>query len=863
MRYGYPPLLRPILRNEDSSSSIHGWGIRKFVVLIGLITMMAVLAIFGFSLYKIATYYLNQAFSRNAMLRTTAQAHDIDSLLRDTQYELEYLARLPMTAATMTDYLNNTPAKKRNRYRELAFAGKTRKESFVLLNTKKRILEAPFEQATSTPQGILSQFEQMNIGSDGLKRIQISDPVEVIYPTLSSEDAGNALLAQVIRMSAPVYGPNGENQGRIFLSLDLAAIRQILSLHTSKQSPLHLWPQDEEQKRSFFFNTAGWLIFQSEHSETSEHPLSVDALRTGVEGDIGHPQFHSAFRPSFENNLYWTMVMDTQAGKAGQMMVGQAFGSPTSVSRSHYLSYVPIIFNSGGKDVSIIGGIGCEDASFLFMASSYKMAGSLSVCFLVGAILVLCFMYLLGYKLAKQLNLLYEAVEARLAGDDHRPLNITPLLREIGQFQRSINILMWQIQIARHDTMALESQHENDRMRQLIDLEREIQGIPGLDPQLLAHPFHGIVGAGEAVVALRRQILKAAGVLADVLIIGETGTGKELAAEAIHKSGYRANGPFLSINCGALDENLLMDALFGHVKGAFSDARDDRRGAFIAASSGTLHLDEIGNASLKVQQALLRALSVRRITPLGSDRDMPFDARVIAATNVDLLQSAANGTFREDLYYRLAVITVHTPPLRARKEDIPVLVNHFLKKYVNISDQGAKEISRGALEKLMRYDWPGNIRELENCITRSLTFAEGNQLLSEHILFHAPGSSENRIEYTPPENAATNENSTTDMPAALNPRQRKAWPIIALGKKLSRGDYQKAVGDNISVRTAQYDLYDLVEKGLLRKTGRGPTSRYIFVTGGEKQKTSGETIAGLAACMWAVETACEWSVYAL
>jgi DNA-binding NtrC family response regulator len=138
------------------------------------------------------------------------------------------------------------------------------------------------------------------------------------------------------------------------------------------------------------------------------------------------------------------------------------------------------------------------------------------------------------------------------------------------------------------------------------------------------------------------MIHKAAQVVADVLIIGETGTGKELTAEAIHRESSRADGPFISINCGALDENLLLDALFGHVKGAFSNAKSDRKGAFLAASGGTLLLDEIGNASAKVQQALLRALSARTIRPLGSDQSIPFDARVIAATNVDLLECAKN-----------------------------------------------------------------------------------------------------------------------------------------------------------------------------------------------------------------------------
>jgi DNA-binding NtrC family response regulator len=290
-----------------------------------------------------------------------------------------------------------------------------------------------------------------------------------------------------------------------------------------------------------------------------------------------------------------------------------------------------------------------------------------------------------------------------------------------------------------------------------------------------------------------------------------------------------------------------MDALFGHVKGAFSEAQTDRKGAFIAASGGTLHLDEIGNASPKVQQALLRALSVRRIRPLGSDQDMAFDARVIAATNVDLLQLASTGAFREDLYYRLAVITINTPSLRDRKEDIPVLIKYFREEHRSDSGGEPAGISRGALEKLLNQEWPGNIRELRNCITRSLAFAEGDLLLAGDILFGERSEEvesiirpvpEPRSSGTVPASAAADMSSVNGKvvdereaarPAGLNTRQRRAWPVIARTGVISRSDYQEAVGESISVRTAQYDLHDLVAKGVLKKSGRGPSCRYLVI----------------------------------
>ena len=853
MPLGHPPLLRPLFYEGEQPFSVHSWGIKKFVIFTGGSTMFLVLVAFSVLLYKITTSYLNQAYSRNAMFRAIAQAHDISSLLRDVKYDLEYLTRLPMTSEIMRSYLTEIPTEKKNRYRELAFEGKTPEECFVLVNNLRDILLVPFAQALTAKTGILSKLKRVNVKAGD--SVSISEPIEAIYPTLSGDETGGALPLHVIRLSKAVYDENNEYQGRLILSLDLAAIRDILSLHNAKNSPFDLHPQGSVFKKSFFFNLSGWLIFQSENPEKKDHELSVDALRTGVKGDVGHPEFHSAFRPSFDNDLYWTMVSDVQNGKSGQLPVRQRFSTPSPLERSHYLSYVPIVFQENETNQHIVGGIGCVDTSFVYMVSAYHLAGTLTICFCIGLVLILCSFYFLGRRISKQLDLLNAALDARVAGDDHSPVTLAPLFLEIGRFQRLVNVLLLQLQIARSDTIIREGLDEDDRMRQKVDLEWEIHSLPGLDPQLLARPFCGIVGACDAVGALKRQILKAAGVLADVLIVGETGTGKELAAEAIHKSSYRAAGPFLSINCGALDENLLLDTLFGHVKGAFSDARDERQGAFLAASGGTLHLDEIGNASAKVQGVLLRALSVRRIRPLGSDKDVPFDARVIAATNADLLRQSLAGEFRSDLYYRLAVITVHTPPLRSRKDDIPVLVSYFMKKHADPSGENDKFLSRGALEKLLGHDWPGNIRELENCITRSLTFAEGDILLAEHILFHT-SDAEYALDYTAkgavgakapppvarkpsaPEEKDADALSERDM-SNLNPRQRKVWNFIARQKSVTRSEYQEAVGGNISVRTAQYDLYDLVRRGILKKIGNGPISHYIPIQSSDRTEGNG------------------------
>ena len=843
MRYSYPPLINPMIRVD---SSIYAWSIGKFLLLFGSAAVILLLAVSAVVTYKVSAVFLDQAYARNAQVRALAQAHEINQLLHAARHELEYLSHRPLTAEEILGHLGALSAEERNRYREVAFQGQTPEERFVLVNTGSALVPVPLEQALGNRFGIFSGGDQVAGKPPGF--VHLGDPTEVIYPSVPAEGGVRAVAMHVVRLTTPVYAGDKTYRGQLTLSLDLRRLRDVISVHSSKKSPLYLFPQESEQKKSFFFDNSGWLAFQSESPEDREAELSVDFLRTGLQGDIGRPGFSTAFRPGFSSDLYWAMVTDVQAGRTGQVLVSRPFMPPDATGRTLYLSYVPVVFAESDDSQRILGGIGCIDTSFVFMASTYQVAGTLSLCFAASAVLVVLAMYFMSRRICRPLNLLAEAVEVRAAGDDPTPVALSPLFAEISQFQKSINILLVRLQVARDDTLLREGFFEDDRMRQGVDLDREIRSSSGLDPQLLAMPLYGIVGGSAAVGSLRQHIHKAARVLADVLIIGETGTGKELTAEAIHSVSHRAKGPFLSINCGALDENLLMDALFGHVKGAFTEAQTDRKGAFVAASGGTLHLDEIGNASPKVQQALLRALSVRRIRPLGSDKDMAFDARIIAATNVDLLQRALAGDFREDLFYRLAVITINTPPLRQRKEDIPVLVKYYLEEYVDLSGRKPVGISRGALEKMMRHDWPGNIRELKNCLVRSVAFAEGDLLLAEHILFDERSGDSDRSEEqrvhpvkTLPLPAMEGPAAPAAVPSAkegweegvmpkgLNPRQRSAWPVIVREGGISRGAYQDAVGEAISVRTAQYDLRDLVAKGLLQKTGRGPASRYVVV----------------------------------
>ena len=215
---------------------------------------------------------------------------------------------------------------------------------------------------------------------------------------------------------------------------------------------------------------------------------------------------------------------------------------------------------------------------------------------------------------------------------------------------------------------------------------------------------------------------------ASVLLTGETGTGKELVAKAIHAKSRRAQFPFVAINCGAFPESLLETELFGHLKGAFTGATQLRKGFLEIVNGGTLFLDEVGEISVKMQIDLLRVLEEKRIVRLGSSTDIPVDFRLITATSKDLEQEIAAGRLREDFFYRINVIHIHIPPLRERKDDIPILVDHFLTKYSHETTRQVDHADRRAMEILQDYDWPGNVRELENAVERAVVLSKGRSL---------------------------------------------------------------------------------------------------------------------------------------
>ncbi len=274
------------------------------------------------------------------------------------------------------------------------------------------------------------------------------------------------------------------------------------------------------------------------------------------------------------------------------------------------------------------------------------------------------------------------------------------------------------------------SYNEVDKLRKAKDMLEE----------QISQPFRDIIGNSPAIKDVFSLIDKVAKTDANILILGENGTGKELIARAIHQKSMRKDSSFVSVDMGAITETLFESELFGHKKGAFTDAREDRPGRFELAHGGTLFLDEIGNLSLSLQSKLLTALQSRQVTRVGSNHSMEVDIRLICATNLNLHQMVKDGKFRQDLLYRINTVEITIPPLSERGDDIPMLANHFLNYYSKKYRKDVLSISSEALTKLKKYAWPGNVRELQHAIERALIMADSPTLQESDFLFSRKGN---------------------------------------------------------------------------------------------------------------------------
>ena len=827
--------------------------------------VVLILAVSGYVTYRISANFIAIALQRNAKVQNLGQAQAIESYLESCKRNLLFLTQGHADSSQLRQFLEHETMVGNRRHPFLAFVSIKDNEHILLVQNEERLIELPSErirECSPDPLALYDKIQDLKRGNVWLSGIRKS-----VIPFPTPQNTNNRLTSHVLLMVTPMH-ENGEMRGYLTLAITIKEIRNILSVYNSDKSPLWAYARSPEVRYSFFFNLDGWVLFQSENPDTPGTPLSTYLLRSECVGTMGMPGLESAFRPDQECLSFWDIAKEVRNDKQGLFTYTEH--SPGEFfPKEHSTAYAPIRFRpSLAGPAQVYAGVAFEDRSRLTMLAGYKHVDVLFMITLVACMLTTMLIYLLCRIITRPLYELARSVKDIQSSGSLEPIEVSGSGSETLVLQESVNNMLGTMRHQLEEIHIRDLRIMSDNMREPVDLSGDMEETP-LPPALGgSKPIPEILGKGRRMDTLREEILKASKVDVDVLILGETGTGKQLTAEAIHNHSPRRKKPLISINCGELDENLLMDTLFGHVKGAFTEAKAERKGAFLEADGGTLFLDEIQVASPRVQQSLLRAIALRKIKPLGSDKDLDVDVRVIAATNVDLRYLIKAKLFREDLYFRLKVITILTPPLREHKENILLLAMYYLREGERLTGKQGLALSKGALERMQLYPWPGNIRELRNCVTRAAVMCEDEVIQADELLLdqsfesgasaEQPISSQSLMEQTPQERTAEpapplptpplpspgtfeppvaetppaqekRGNTPKKLPQGLNPRQQRAWPDIVKQESITRGRYEELLAGEISARTAIYDLQDLVTKGLLRKKGHGPATRYMVV----------------------------------
>ncbi len=810
-------------------------GLRGKLLVALLPSIVVILLVTGYASYKVSEGFIGIALERSVKVHTLAVAHEMEEFLDHCKKDLLFFAQGEMTVAPLRNQLERRLRAGAIPYLELCYLPASGGQPIILVRQGKTIRElTPKEYGAVSP----SPFEELD-RLDTLTPGQVipSGIMEVTHPISGGQASNLQVKSHVIRFYTHIAGNGTYPPGILFLSVEASTFRNILSWYDSKESPLWAFPRSDELRFSYFLNPEGWILFQSEALQKTNAELTTYLARENFKGTLGKRGHGTAFRPNDNNPRYWKAVDTINKGTHGIEVVPEE-RVRQSVVDSFYFSYAPVIFRTtlDGQPM-VYGGVVFVDRSQLPALAGYKnLDMMLSVT--AGAIVLISFLiFWFGRVFTKPIRALADKMNSLDSLESMEEIHLPYSGFDIVRLQDSINNIIRKVKEQVLEIKVRDEAILNVNKKERASLERERALLAETEFSRIPE----IIGQGAAISNMKVNILKAAQADVDVLISGETGTGKQLVAEATHNNSERSAEPFIAINCGALDENLLLDALFGHVKGAFSEAKEDRKGAFIEANKGTLFLDEIQSASAKVQQSLLRAIASRKIKPLGSDKELDVDVRIVAATNVDIPSLIERKAFREDLYYRLKVVSIATPPLRQHPENIPLLAVYYLQQAEQLAGRTNLGLSKGAIAKLMSYDWPGNVRELVNSITRAAIMVESDTIQAEEIRLE--NETETAREQVPvfdqsadeveESSAASSEsheaNGKKGTSPSLNARQKTAWSAIQKQGTVTRKEYQELVGGQLPTRTAIYDLQDFVKRGLLVKKGKGPSTRYEVI----------------------------------
>jgi DNA-binding NtrC family response regulator len=808
--------------------------------------------------------YIDNAVERNVRLRSTVIVRSLETFLNNRIRDISLLSRTQVNQDSLLQFMQRQAAINPSMYREAGLLTGSAAESLLFVSVDGRVHQISaehFSQFQPDPLRLPHNLHTLAKGEVFCTNVSTKE-----FPFPASDGVGNRQEIETFRMITP-YSPAEGKNGYLLLGVDAKRLRNVLSQSSTSQGKAWGFERSKEVRFSYIFDADGWILFQSEDPEEAQKKLSTHLPRAGVHGTLGKPGMPPAFLPDRAFEDYWKMVEQVRKRQSGlsRMRNGGVHDSP--MVSGYFMAYEPITYlgKAGGEPRLFSGMVYIDRSRLAFEA--YKATIFTSLVWASGTVFLLLFFFFMMKKFFLQpVDALQKFISSRLDrqhSPEHFPkgtfLEMHRLIETTDRLIQSLDQREGELEKKNNELMS-------ETMQLPEDIHEHYEKSLARD-----HLFPNFIGMSAEQSYLKEQIQKAAATDIDVFVSGETGTGKELVAEAVHRLSSRSNMPFVAINCGALNENLLLDTLFGHVKGAHSEAKTDRKGAFLEASGGTLFLDEIQAASHKVQQALLRAIAERRIRPLGSDVETEVDIRLITATNQDLMALVKSGAFREDLFYRLVVLTLKTTPLRFHKEDIPLLAYHYLLKTQEIVDKSGLQFSRGAIQKLVSYDWPGNVRELVNCITRTVIFAQETVIQADDLRMDGPdkevplgiftltkdrtedlsgtepdqlgkdiekmepgGRQPDARRHQEGEQPQARDSSEQTLPI-LSERQSRVLPLIVQKGSITRREYQEVFGGGFPARTANYDLNDLIRKGLLKKTGAGSTTRYLLNPGMDRQ----------------------------
>ena len=557
-------------------------------------TSLIVLALMGYATYWASSEFISLALERNSRIHAVTSAHAVESLLESCKRHLLFAARNPMGAEDAARYLEDVRELESLEFAEFGFMPLREGEAVVFVSRdgeNRRLAPEEIDGIRPGPALLYAQVRGLQAGE-----VWLSEFGELEAPFPSPENPRERMSCVALRMVTPYVGPDGELDGYVYLSLNAKAVRNVLSLYESSNSPVFAFARNPKfQRYTFFFDTDGWVLFQSETELDDDAPLRTLNIRTALSGTLGRPGLPEAFRPSERSENFWRTIEDVRNGKKDIVRPLKRMESSSPYSE-HFLAYAPVSLRlSADQNATIIGGIAYEDRSVLVDLAGYRHIDVMLIISLISVLVLVLAIALVARGTTLGLQELAYAVKTITEKGEWEEVRLVETGYEAEMLKDSINSMIRTLQAQFEEIKSKDLKIESVALKEPAELSM------GPVISTLDENFPELVGSGPLMKQMKRDIIKASQVEVDVLIWGETGTGKQLAAEAVHRLSARNGKPFISINCGELDENLLLDSLFGHVKGAFTDGKGDRRGAFLQADGGTLFLDEIQSASLKVQ----------------------------------------------------------------------------------------------------------------------------------------------------------------------------------------------------------------------------------------------------------------------